>query len=423
MEVIKTQDERQGLPSASALWLVARCPGSWSLGQQVDRDVSEAMRDGIDTHARIEALLRGEQYEGRPRDEATAEQRARAELIIAKKAEEAVQALRHVLEQSQMQHAQWAVETRYWIYWQDRKIGSAKPDYICLDPRTGRLLVVDFKTISNPHASMLEDIGEAADKSWQMWAAVTGYIDQYLSGDVSQVRHARLVYIKIPLYNPEGPIECEDSDWIGHETVVSKIMTVKALFMAAIDDDATLIPGWHCKWCRAKHVCVARLQGFLLGAGQSGRAMLQSNPRLASIIMHYRSDIEAMIEGAKSVLLSLPDDELEELGWRKAPPAKHEQITDTVTAFNALRDRGLGEEVLLRCCNMSVSSLVKEVAMAFEMSEGEARDYIASALAYCLKESVDGTPRLLKLKGARKPSLNLYTAESNNSPTGEPVNE
>jgi len=421
-------DERAGLPSASRLWLIAKCPGSWKIQETVPRAETDAMRDGTAMHAAIECIARGETIPEPPMPKGLSDvERIKRELNWGNMAINAYNAMLCVAHAAGMseEHAQQYVEHRMFINWNGSKIGSAKADCLWYNPSTKDLLVIDYKTIQQPHRSMLEDIGETADKSWQMWAAVTGYIDQYLSGDVSQVRRARLVYIKIPLYNLEYPIECEDSDWIGHETVVSKTMTVKALFMAAMDDDTTLIAGRHCKWCQAKHVCVARLQGFLLGAEQeSSRAMLQSNPRLASIIMHYRSDLEAMIEGAKFVLLSLSDDELEELGWRKAPPAKREQITDTVTAFNVLRDRGLGEEVLLRCCNMSVSSLVKEIAMAFEMSEGEARDYIASAIGHCLRESGDGTPRLLKLKGARKPSLNLYTTEeSNDLPIGELSNE
>jgi hypothetical protein len=406
MEAINTQNERQGLPSASALWLVARCPGSWSLGQQVEREVSEAMRDGIETHARIEALLRGEQYEGRPREEATAEQRARAELIIAKKAEEAVQALQRVLERNQMQHAtQWVVETRYWIYWQDRKIGSAKPDYICLDPRTGRLLVVDFKTVSNPHASMLEDIEETADTSLQMWAGVTAWISEAEKGDLNQVKEVKQCYIKVPLWSEDAPIFVQESQWFDQTTIRRRYHEVVALCLAATDKSPTYIPGSHCKWCQANTICNRRMLPVLIGmSAQAAKSAMRLEPALAALVMAYKGELEALMDGAKEILLSLPDQQLDIYGWRKALPTQKDQITNALAAFQLLRDAGVPENTLLESCSMSMKSLTESIALQQGISVGEARDWLKSILGDYV-ETTTTAPRLVRVKGATKPEL------------------
>jgi hypothetical protein len=252
---------------------------------------------------------------------------------------------------------------------------------------------------------MLEDIGETADTSLQMWAGVAAWISEAEKGDLNRVREVKLCYIKVPLWSEDAPISVQESEWFDQATIRKRYHEVVALCLAATDSSPTYIPGSHCKWCRAKTICNRRMLPILIGmSAQAAKSAMRLEPALAALVMAYKGELEALMDGAKEILLGLPDQQLNNYGWRKALPTQKDQITNTLAAFQLLRDAGVPETTLLESCSMSMKALTESIALQQGISVGEARDWLKTMLGNHV-ETTTAAPRLVRVKGTTKPEL------------------
>lgn len=407
--------ENVNSPTASGLWLYAKCPGAFGLARRTAsaKEPTEQMQFGSAVHQCIAEILLSQ------------EPRATVEVLLSKYdnrvvscAQAAVAACREL---DCFQHA----DSRAWTFYSERRfriassdgveIGSAQPDIIGHDHGMKNWVVIDFK-VTNGRVSMLDQIGQRASNSLQLAAGFACACHE-IAGSIPFIPNGMTLtkaYMKIDASQEEPCVRKDVARVDGHE-LARQCAAVYAIMLAAADPQAPLLPGNHCQWCPAKSVCVARLPFEWAGIPESMRPdpalAVQLNCELASYVYAQKSRIEALLERAKETLMALDDDALAGLGWRKSTSSGASVVTNAEAAGQALIDMGLTIQDLLQCAQLSIPKLAEKIAYALNQPYAGATPAVAQEwLEDRLKDLglIEKRPdqvRLVRVKGSKPPSL------------------
>lgn len=351
-------DPRQGYPSASGMYRLAACPGSWQIESQCPEEPeSDAAAEGTLIHR----ALAGEMpYTDLSDDQQSCFFRCR---------EQEFRLVSQFFGDTEMVTIR---EHRYWYEWgHDHGVYhySGQPDVVHLEGSTA--LVIDYKT----GRVAVDD----AAGNWQLRALALAVWDNHPAVEVVV---AAIIQPRVA----EQPTAVVYSESDLRQAAVD----IDALFDAVYSVDAPLVAGDHCKWCRGKSVC-PKLQNAALAVlpaqidtperikatapqltGQELAAILPK----AEVAQMY---IDAVKAHAKQLLLSggeIP-------GYELKQGASRREITDPAQAFVAVSDTVTAAE-FAGCCTVKIGELEEVYTKATGLKKKDAKAALAEVLGEVL---------------------------------------
>jgi hypothetical protein len=142
-----SEDEREGLPSASGIEQMKLCPGSWNYQKMFPSSGGSDANEGTIRHDLIEQVIRGDITLDSIEDEQQHECTKRA-LMLLEKVE---------LEAGVSNHSNQWLEKRLWLNQNEDKVYSAKYDLL-REYEGGIYLLVDWKTLYGDHTPAPDNI-------------------------------------------------------------------------------------------------------------------------------------------------------------------------------------------------------------------------------------------------------------------------
>tara|TARA_R110002020_G_scaffold265840_8_gene480681 strand:+ start:466 stop:1539 length:1074 start_codon:yes stop_codon:yes gene_type:complete len=341
-------DERQGVPSASDGGPLEECHGKHHMEKGLADETSEAANEGN----RVHEWLYEEKIE--LSDE---------EMMLAKECEVQRNMLMDITFNDRHNVSPLILkEQRLW-YRNNRY--SGKPDFVAI--RGGVCLLVDYKCgrITVPHAK------ENAQLRWTVPLIASKYKVNSVTVAIVQPRCGRPT---LHTYDEAGIKACRSK-------VVSTLRKVEG-------DNPRLKPGLGCRYCKAKAICPA------LSEKQDAIARVEDVLALTPVQMsEFLPVIKAVEERCKAIKDRardmLSEDESAIPGYRLKPGNIERRVGDQVTAFNRLENElggGFDIEMYLKCCNVSVTKLQKQLAVAGEMGPTEAKRLLNTVLGDAITE-------------------------------------
>lgn len=380
-------EERLDLPSASAMEIVAACPGMPNLKALLPAEAlrgngkaDEWAERGTRIHAAFEneakaAELDQEEYE-------TYQQGlAYEELLVSKwmddkaleEAEEGPRELRVFLHDPRT----------------FKPIGSAKLDrhYIARDPRDNRveLLIIDLKSGWNMQLP-------PSAKSWQLRFQATCLFAEEYEG----VTGARVAFCKPKL-------QCGASDFCDYSPMDLKYSVESIMFhlWESSQPDAPRHAGRHCNWCPCKADCPEAGAYALLPSVIANSSIVPEEAAQKLVgadlvkLWEMSGIVGKILDEVKGRLKTMPDEELEALGLYLSDGKKLDPITDTKGAFYKLRDEiGWAEPDLFKCLSFSKTDLAELRQLETGADKKTAQAWIADTLAaFMTKQASEGMLR------------------------------
>ena len=395
-------DERNGLPSASYIDQIYRCPGSWNAQKGLPRlDDEEDANAGDAMHAAI-----ADRFTNPNADtvlDLTPAQVTTVEECIARAEELSLEHLGIAWRDAQ----EIIVERRLWAYDETGPISSAKPDLVLIHNR--KALIVDFKT---------GWVGaEDADVNLQLRTqaiCVEGFFD-IESATVAIVSPNAPTKVTVATYT-KADIEASLEELRG---ILSKI------------PNGQRVAGPQCRWCRAKHACpealatreaIANAVGVTLNADTSNKAVGRDvDARLAtltgdqlSVLLEQAKVAEWVVDQvkacAKARLAANPNSVP---GWQLKPGVSKRSVKNAGEAFAALNRcdscsgsqsdcpqcKGLGivsrvsSEAFLGCVSVKISELDAVYKSATGMKLADAKADLERRLGSSMERKTEA-PRL-----------------------------
>lgn len=284
-------DERNSLPSASALSRIISCPGSQAIIEKLRKESTGGARPpdddadfGIDTHA----VLSGEVSEMSVPERVTwvAKQCASIRTRILKEIFGDEDGLKLF------------VETRFWLTdYQGNKVFSAKPDLIA--GKNGVFVCLEYKSLTG--------FVEPADENFQIMSQCTAFADddatRNSNGDVEVV--AMYGAVIQPLLGHKPSLVKFD---------IKDLMRAKRLILQKLDDAKTIgaprIPGRHCSWCPARNKCPEAVVDLLAVEKRHALSVEALSPEAVAAIIPKLASLKKRIKDFEAHAKSLAEQAL-----------------------------------------------------------------------------------------------------------------
>jgi hypothetical protein len=373
-------DEREGLPSASAMYRVVSCPGSLALIESCKPPelTTSVAQQGTEIHAALES---GETY---ALDEESQE--------IAEKLKQLEQSMIRDFVPDSMRDTEVYRETRLWVHDSSfNVVASAKSDVIfVVDDRPVRALVIDFKTGFLPVTP--------AEKNWQLRTQAVAVHQEYGATNI------RVAVACARLGKPHV-------DFVDYTLEDLKNAERDLLFQLwkAKQPDAPRHAGEWCKYCPAKAYCreaaawsaveVVSPTQTVTTKEQIGVTVASMTPEQLVHVWRKRNIVEGVMDAIKARLKALPPEELESLGLRLKEGKRNREIVDKDGAFShMIMESYFTELEIFSASKLSVQKLTE----CFQKqnpsySNKDAQNFVTSMLAPYTHES-RGEPTLEEIK-------------------------
>ncbi len=329
------QDEREGLPSASAWERVHYCPGSRALiasipPEQLPQSDTEEAASGTRIHAALET------GDGSELDMTEGEVKERLEVLRV----EAVNRWgdekreRNPAVVFKAEEHQFIKEERIWVIDGElNKITSAKLDYACFHTGLKCGLVIDFKSGYKPTT--------AAQRNLQMKVQAVALAMEY---GLEEVR------VVIAQHRFTSMVTAAD---YGREDLDRAYQEILYDDWKSKQPDAQRVPGSWCQYCPAKAWCPEQGVFALVPSrnlvGSADKALLAAyveslSPQDLAFIERRRKLAVGLFEAVKSRLKKLPADELKSLGYeldKGKPQSAVVDFSGLVEHLNTLLEKRL----------------------------------------------------------------------------------
>lgn len=368
-------DERDGLPSASALHRYASCPGSWAIERQCGE--GQASNDAAIGN-RIHAMLAGEVVADLTEDE-----RRVVEMCKAQEAD----LVRNAFDDPSdvICHR----EERLWAYGPNaEKQWSGKPDVVYIEKKRNvlRALIIDYKTGRNQV--------EEATANLQLRALA-----------VLLCRNSNFAYEQIavaiiqPLAGPFSVAVYDSADLGKASAEISSIMR------RAISPNQPRTPSADaCRYCKGKPFCpearesavAGPLVGVPHGTTPSAIAATLTNDTLAQFL-DRATTAEAVIEACRDEARRRLAEGDKLNGWALRDGAIRETIKDTETVYLRFIEGGGTYEDIMPAITLNKTKLKDALRIVTETKGKELDAKLAELLAGCT-ETKSSQPTLVRVK-------------------------
>lgn len=368
-------DERNGLPSASALHRYASCSGSWALESQCEEGL--ASNDAAIGN-RIHAILAGEAVADLTEDE----QRV-VEMCRAQEADLVRDAFGNPSDVTCHR------EERLWAYGENhQKQWSGKPDVVYIEKKRNvlRALIIDYKTGRNQV--------EQAASNLQLRALA-----------VLLCRNSNFAYEQIavaiiqPLAGPFSVAVYDSADLGKASAEISSIM------QRVISPNQSRKPSAEaCRYCKGKPFCpearesavAGPLVGVPHGTTASAIAATLTNDTLAQFL-DRATTAEAVIEACRDEARRRLAEGGKLNGWTLRDGAIRETIKDTETVYLRFIEGGGTYEDIMPAITLNKTKLKEALRIVTETKGRELDAKLAELLAGCT-ETKSSQPTLVRVK-------------------------
>lgn len=367
-------DEREGLPSASAMYRVVSCPGSVALVEACKPpELTTAVAEqGTQIH---DALYTGETY---ALDDESAEIVEKLDTVYAKLFHEWMLTVGEIVVS--------ASEQRLWI--RNPKtfepLASAKLDRFAVS-FDRKALVTDWKTGFLPVTP--------AEKNWQLRTQAVAVHQEYGATNI------RVAIASARLGKPH-------LDFVDYTLEDLKNAERDLLFQLwkAKQPDAPRHAGDWCKYCPAKAYCreaaawsavdVVSPTQTVTTKEQISLAVESMTPEQLVHVWRKRNIVEGVLDAIKARLKALPPEELKTLGLRLKEGKKMREIVDLPSAVKWVKqDLVIDDETFIGCMKLSVPILTQTYQKQYNTSKKQAETRVLESLAPYINES-RGEPTL-----------------------------
>lgn len=371
-------DEREGLPSASAMYRVVSCPGSVALVEACKPPelTTVVAKQGTQIH---DALYTGDTYALDDESAEIAENLKESETGIVN---DWRKWLAFTCHHPSTAVEQWVREERIWI--RDKSLNpicSAKPDYVTQIQSSA--LIIDFKTGFLPVTP--------AEKNWQLRTQAVAVHQEY------GATHIRVAIASARLGKPHV-------DFVDYTLEDLKNAERDLLFQLwkAKQPDAPRHAGDWCKYCPAKAYCreaaawsavdVVSPTQTVTTKEQISLAVESMTPEQLVHVWRKRNIVEGVLDAIKARLKALPTEELETLGLRLKEGKKMTSVELNPSGYNMLLG-WIDETEILTSTKLSLDKVSSNMAARNKMSKKDARQKVLEILQDFVTES-RGEPTL-----------------------------
>lgn len=362
-------DERLGLPSASAIERINACPGSFLAEQHAPKHGDSSPE--ADTGTRIHARFAGELGE----NQMTAD-----ELVTV----EAIDRLVDQLEADTYGKVDDAdrvfIEKRFWLTnpKTGEKLISGKPDLFALYGT--RALVVDYKTGRNAVEHAMENL--------QLRTLVA-----ILDGNF-HITEATVAIVQPWAPNPENRItKCT----YGLQDILQAKWELRDILRLANEPTAARIAGTHCTYCKAKAVCPEARDMALEAPVQTAPGLITPEALAAALTNDTLGKFLDRAVVAEKIIAACKDEAKRRLeegtntipGWKIKPGTERETVTDPQTVFERfeLTFGGTGEQ-FLRAVTVQKTKL-KDILKTVTGAKGKSLEaHMETLLTGCVETKI-----------------------------------
>lgn len=363
-------DPRFGVPSASAMWRIENCPGSWHATKDLPEDQSPDAAKGTDLHAKLE------------NDDTDAESMS-DEWVLARAIE---QRDAIVDEYFQSAPAETFTELRLGltsiggtiVVNAETKIGlhfTGQADFIAISGDRG--LIVDYKVLYGQH--------QAAPENSQLRALAV------LAAGKWRLREVRVAKVQPRLGKPS--LADYDKDALS----AARAGLFAALWKANIATTADLKAGEWCQWCKARASCPALRAKALVPVNTMTRSLPDDDKTAraalfarameldADTLASYIRDLRLMgwvanaIEGAAKTRAA--NDPAFQQYYRLKPGVVREKIVDVGAVFQRVAALGVSADEFTSACSLTKKSLEPMVRKATGAKGKDLAEKIGEVLA------------------------------------------
>ena len=281
-------------------------------------------------------------------------------------------------------------EKRFWIH--NRQlipVASAKLDVVRINGPYA--LVTDYKTgFKHPTPS---------EKNWQLKTQAVSVFQE----------HADLEHIRVSIAHSRMVSRWDAADYT-QDDLRGAEWEILSVLRRAEDPHAIANPGPHCRWCRAQGMCRENAIYNMMGSdtlpvvtgGRSkvdalkkldlAEAVARMTPDEMATVWKRKNTVETMFETLEHRLKSLPEAQLNELGYKLVPGVKrydvpNERISECYTKLQQV----LSDAEILSCMKMTRGSVDKLVAEKKGLSGDQAKAFVIELLGL---ECTEGEKRL-----------------------------
>jgi len=363
-------DPRRNRPSASAMWRIENCPGSWHATKDLPEDESADAAKGTDLHAKLEA------------DDTDAESMS-DEWALTRAIEQ-----RDAIVDEYFQGAPVEIFTELRlaltviggivIVNDDTKIGlhfTGQADFIAISGDRG--LVCDYKMLYGQH--------QDAPENSQLRALAV------LAAGKWKLREVRVAKIQPRLGKPSL------ADYDALALGLAKGALLDALWKAENATPADLVAGDWCQWCKARANCPALRAKALAPVNTMTRSLPEDDNTAraalfarameldADTLASYMRDLKLMgwvanaIEGAAKTRAK--DDAAFQQYYRLKPGVVREKIVDVGAVFQRVHALGVSPDEFTAACSLSKNKLEPMVRKATNTKGKALADKIGEVLA------------------------------------------
>lgn len=344
---------RHGVPSASAMFRIENCPGSWHATKDLPEDESPDAGKGTDLHAKLEA------------DDTEAESMS-DEWALARAIEQ-----RDAIVDEYFQGAPVEIFTELRLGLtsiggtvfvnEDTKIAlhfTGQADFIAISGDRG--LVCDYKMLYGQH--------QAAPENSQLRALAV------LAASKWKLREVRVAKVQPRLGKPSL------ADYDKEALSAAKTSLLAALWKAANATPADLNAGDWCQWCKARAACPALRAKALVPVNTMTRSLPEDDKTAraalfarameldADTLASYMKDLRLMawvanaIEGAAKTRAK--DDPAFQQYYRLKPGVVREKIVDVGAVFQRVAALGVTADEFTGACSLPKNKLEPMVRRA-----------------------------------------------------------
>jgi hypothetical protein len=373
-------DERRGLPSASGMDRVYNCPGSRALEKDAPKEAptDEALEGTEIAEALETANDEGLDEQGRAIAKRLADMEAKA--IDDWCAEKQLPPSATVLHR----------EERFWIY--DRRtlnpISSAKPDVVATNHKAA--LTINHKTgyIEVPHARTNIQSRIEALSVWHSF-----------DGEITDVRAA------IAQFRFRGKFSATDYD-LNFLNMAERELELG--LWRSENSDAPRVPGFWCKYCRAKGFCpearaltmlpAVRMPSLEVAKKDIAAQVAQWDLPTLAFLRHKKSFIENILEAVSTRLRTFSPDELATVGLQLVGSEGVRSLPDIQALWGELYKVGVTEDEFRSICKAPYGAaqtlLMDKLNKDKKLTDTEAKKLADEVLAPAVKMA----PRAAQLK-------------------------
>tara|TARA_R100000458_G_C8270441_1_gene245201 strand:+ start:1139 stop:2239 length:1101 start_codon:yes stop_codon:yes gene_type:complete len=321
-------DERGGKPSASGIFRIALCPGSFQMESQAAPQPSSAIAE---RGTRIHAYMEGDDVDLSEEEQSVANELKDFDSLILHDCEKLIR------------------EVRMWYVWEDgEKLFSGKLDVGGIDKLTGESVVINYKTGMGQ---------EDAKNNWQAMAESVLFHDHYNPG--KPVR-----YCFVQPESPYGKMVCHVFTLV--ELAAARKKLLKAISLSN-SSNAKLYPSEKaCKWCDAVSFCKAASWTVdnALGDDAGPLADLEAPDRaniLATLKEAKEKAVAAYDSRAEEARQLLAEDSTSITGWKIRSGRTISRVSSIEKAFAVAREAGVSTEEFLKACSVTTGRFKKLV--------------------------------------------------------------